>query len=109
VTTHQINGYTVSTNTPDNYRAPEERYVCLVGGVAEGRGRLNHTGWIVQLVETATGYAVQTLSGSVYALGEPREGAAAEAAEVIRAALSRLQSGPVTGYHPATLAHLLRA
>jgi hypothetical protein len=100
-----ITGYRVRTNTENGYAAPETLYVCLAGGEVETRGRLHQTGWIVSL----TGNVAQTLSGSTYELGEPAEGTAAEAAEAIREALSRLQSGEATGSHPTTLAYILRS
>lgn len=103
-----ITGYTVSTNTHNAYLAPEQLYVCLRGGEVESRGRLVQTGWLLSLSGSeAAGFVVQSLSGSVYELGTPAEGTAAEAAEAIREALSRVQPGEAAGYHPATLRHIL--
>jgi hypothetical protein len=103
-----ITGYAVDTNTQNGYLAPEQQFVCLMGGEVETRGRLVQTGWIVRMDGSdADGWTVQTLSGSLYTLGEPVDGEANEAAAAIREALSRLQSGPVDGYHPATLRWIL--
>jgi hypothetical protein len=99
-----ITGYSVVTNTEDAYRAPEERFVRLQDGEVDGRGPIRWSGWIISL----TGRIAQTLSGSVYELGEPAEGTVAEAANIIREALALLQDGAPAGYHPVTLAHILR-
>ena len=102
-----ITGYTVQTNTDNGYLAPELMFVNLTGGEAEGRGRLRHTGWIVALSGSeAYGWTVETLSGSVYALGTPEHGTATEAAAEIREALGRLAGKEHESYHPATLAHI---
>ena len=98
-----ITGYAVETNTANGYLAPEQLYVCLTGGVAETRGRLVHTGWIVSI----NGTTVQTLSGSTYELGEPASGEVGEVVEQIRGALARFQPGEALGYHPATLRCIL--
>ena len=101
-TENLITGYAVRTNTDNAYAAPEQLYVRLWGGRA-GERELRHTGYIVSL----NGTTVQTLSGSVYQLGEPLTGTVEEAAEAIRQGLSRLQSGEAMGYHPSTIAVLL--
>jgi hypothetical protein len=106
---NMITGYTVKTNTDNAYLAPELLYVNLSGGEAEGRGKLRHTGWIVELEGSeAYGWHVRTLSGSVYTLGQPEAGTVAEAAESIREALGKLGPKECESYHPDTLAYILR-
>ncbi len=102
---NEISEYAVRTNTDDQYIAPECRFVRFDGGHVENRGRILHSGWIVSIDENDV---CTTLSGSRYALGLPSRGTAGEAAAAVRQALSKLSEDGSPGYHPATLAWILR-